>query len=49
MNMPVVNKEIISIRLKPQTIMKLKEIADNKEQRLSELMREVLENYVKMH
>lgn len=47
--MAVTNKENVCIRLKPQTINKIKEIAEQKEQRPTELMREVLENYVKMH
>ncbi|UPW40910.1 hypothetical protein [Sigmofec virus UA08Rod_6125] len=45
----IANKENISVRLKPQTISKIREIANQKEQRPTELMREILENYVKMH
>lgn len=45
----IANKENVCIRLKPQTITKIKKISEQKELRPSELMREVLENYVNMH
>lgn len=47
--MSVQNKENVTIRLKPTTIEKLKKIAELKELRPTELMREVLESYVQMH
>ena len=42
------NKENVCIRLKPQTINKIKELADKKDVRYTELIRIVVENYVQM-
>ena len=42
----IANKEVVSIRLKPKSITKLKEIADKKEIRYTELVRNVVENYL---
>lgn len=39
-------KELIGIRLKPKTIENLKKISDEKEITTSELVRNIIENYL---
>ncbi len=41
-------KEMLGIRIKPQTRTKLNEIADKKDMTVSELVRMVVENFVNM-
>lgn len=45
----VSNKINVCIRLKPQTIEKIKELADKKDIRYTELVRKIVENYVRMN
>ena len=42
------NKKIVSIRLKPKTIEKIKEIAETKDIRYTELIRKIVESYAQM-
>lgn len=44
-----INKVILCVRLKPKTLKKLEKIAENKEERKTELARHIIENYVNQY